>query len=840
MGAGRGAFSVLTESAPQPPLTWSEHLSTRIDPHWRPGEYDHERLMLIPSPDNPRTRLQRCPREGCVHVLDRPRMCPSCTEEHAMSPELSLEDFCARPLTLRRDRRKCLVGCNRTTRRSGLCHSHAKHHQAYTSRHGSRISVTEWIKLVRPKILAERPPCAIPGCPFDQLSAKLCSNHRSSAHYWVTTWNAAGRHPRADVDLWLRRSAEPVDEQTGQFMGTLRAVPFVVLDEPLRAELIYALQQRDTDAKASLDPTALRHIYQAFRRAGVSTLIGSNPLEIAELSTCTRHVRALAADCVRRVEAEHRAWSGRDDRNPRLIYLAELEVTDHHPPGPNAVADLSGFTHDWLVESLVHWMRNARINTTTITRMVGAWRLADEVLSAHDKPPARLGSTDIDAIVRAIIAKWPSATEQRRRMAMLWMLIEYGHRVDELDHIWGAVSPRFGRKRATHKPNPRVSTGRDDDEPFRFVPQPLVDWLMDHLHLIERDTDYRTMEARALLFLLERCGRRPVEMVRLRNDCLSYDSSGHPFLEWERMKPPRRAGKRLPIHRETHDLIRQWQEVKTDCGIQSQWLFPSSRYRHRDDPYRSGYLNARLRELVATVLEHAPYSGRVEGSEGNLIDYDLRTIDAYALRHAYAQRYADAVDADGRSTTPPDVLQALMDHKSFDTTMSYYEVGAKRRKKALAAIPPRRIDSSGKVVDVNPDRDGFTRVAVSLGQCEEPQNVALGGHGCMLDHACEACPFFRVDPLERDGMVAKRVDLKVQVERATVIGAPRHMIDHDQKRIDHCTDIITAIDDYLRALPAEEGATIRTALETMAEIRRRATSARRIDLRDHLKAANQP
>ena len=153
------------------------------------------------------------------------------------------------------------------------------------------------------------------------------------------------------------------------------------------------------------------------------------------------------------------------------------------------------------MESLAHWMRHTRNNTTTITRMVGAWRLADQVLGAHDKPPARLGSTDIDAVVRAITAKWPSAGEQRRRMTMLWKLIEYGHRADELDHIWSAISPRFGRNRATHKPTPRIGAGRDDDEPFRFVPQPVVDWLMDHLHFLERDTDYRTMEARAFCCL---------------------------------------------------------------------------------------------------------------------------------------------------------------------------------------------------------------------------------------------------------------------------------------------------------------------------------------------------
>jgi integrase len=61
-----------------------------------------------------------------------------------------------------------------------------------------------------------------------------------------------------------------------------------------------------------------------------------------------------------------------------------------------------------------------------------------------------------------------------------------------------------------------------------------------------------------------------------------------------------------------------------------------------------------------------------DGSERNLIHYDVSSIDAYALRHAFAQRYADAVDAEGRSTTPPDVLQDLMDHQDFKTTMTYY------------------------------------------------------------------------------------------------------------------------------------------------------------------------
>ena len=49
-------------------------------------------------------------------------------------------------------------------------------------------------------------------------------------------------------------------------------------------------------------------------------------------------------------------------------------------------------------------------------------------------------------------------------------------------------------------------------------------------------------------------------------------------------KTPRRAGKRLPIHQETHDLIRQWQQIKRDHNISSPWLFPSLTHRGRDVP----------------------------------------------------------------------------------------------------------------------------------------------------------------------------------------------------------------------------------------------------------------
>jgi integrase len=438
-------------------------------------------------------------------------------------------------------------------------------------------------------------------------------------------------------------------------------------------ELLLALQRRDTEGRTDLDPEFVRQFYLGARRLGLETLIGFDALNSVEVAGTAKR-RAFVADCMRWIEAEHRRWSGTDNRDPLLIHIAELNLTDHRPPGPDSVADLRGFGQVWITETLSHWLRNVRVNSSTIIRMVGAWRVADEVLSVHSKAPELLGSNDIDAIVRAVTARWAAGKEQQRRMAMLWRLIEYGHRVDELAHIWKHVSPRFGRNKAKHHPSPHPATKpiANPDEPYRYVPQPIVDWLMDHVHLLIRSDDYKTMEARALIYVHERCGRRPVETMHLRDDCISYDSEGHPFLEWERIKPPRRAGKRLPIHQETHDLLRQWQQIKRDHNIHSQWLFPSLTHRGRDVPYQTEYLIRRIRELVAVVQDQAPFPGAVTGVNGNLIHYDLSSIDAYALRHAFAQRYADAVDAEGRSTTPPDVLQDLMDHQEFKTTMTYY------------------------------------------------------------------------------------------------------------------------------------------------------------------------
>ncbi|WP_077490666.1 hypothetical protein [Sinomonas mesophila] len=118
-----------------------------------------------------------------------------------------------------------------------------------------------------------------------------------------------------------------------------------------------------------------------------------------------------------------------------------------------------------------------------------------------------------------------------------------------------------------------------------------------------------------------------------------------------------------------------------------------------------------------------------------------------------------------------------------------------------------------------------------------PASASHGGwHDvCSIDYACESCPFFLVDPLERDSMEAKRLHLKVKYERARAIQTRPHVLEYLLKRIEDCSSLIRAIDDYIASLEPDERQRIEEALSTMAEIRNRASRPRRIDLRGILR-----
>lgn len=442
----------------------------------------------------------------------------------------------------------------------------------------------------------------------------------------------------------------------------------------------------------------------------------------------------------------------------------------------------------------------------------------------------------MDAVVRSVRRHTKSLSVQRQLLRCIRRVIEYARAESKLRVVWDESPSSFSINPVLHRVPANGQEQNNSEEPFRFVPQPIIDWVMDHLHLLTMKTDYKTAEARVMIYLQERCGRRTSETVSLRDDCISYDSDGAPYLEWQQGKPPYGRGPRLPIHQETHDAIDQWKSIKRSRGIESQWLFPSTAWAVKDAHYQAEVLQANVRRLIKEIKAEAPYASAVEGSEGNLLNFDLDTIDAYAFRHGFAQRLADAVDENGRSTTPPDVLQSYMGHKSFRTTMGYYQVTAKRRRRALSSLPARKLDVNGQQIETAPERDSYRRVGLTIGSCSEPQNVASNGRSCALDHACESCPFFLVDPLDREGIVAKRTHLEVQKERAAVINSPGYYLQFLDARIADCDSVVDGIDRYVQQLPTTERELLMATLAQLEDVRRRAEAPRMLDLRQLLKA----
>lgn len=812
-------------------VTWEEFLQLNIIEDWRPGEFDFEHLHFIPDPSNPDTTLNLCARRGCDIRLDQSPVCPACLHDwnraKVAGATVDKAEWMATNTRVFRNvlELRCLVAtCEKEHYSQGFCNTHVMQFRAHRARlKAPELSAQEWIDAAAPVPFVVTRPCPFPKCKrAAQRSGTFCSSHKRAFK------SAGEKTPGLTIAAWIGGLEPLVPTDPKRSYAMLTGIPFNALPSPLRWELLYVIQQRDADGRARLAPGQNRGHYLRLRESGRTTAVG---LERFGLERRNSNVDAIALHWQHSLDEAHRKWSGLDNRDPRIIYFADLELTRSvKGPGRKARVDLRGIQLDWIFLTVAAYLRSAPLNQANGYFVRAAWMVVDEVLRARSTPRTALGRRDMAAIVAEISARVPKPETQYRHLIAIEQVMDFARLNDSVAEVWDAIPSRFVVDRVI-APGRRKPITTADGEAFRFVPQPIVDWIMDHLSLYERPGEFATVETRMIIFLLERTGRRTSELVSLRDDCISYDSSGAPYLEWSKGKPPYGPGRRLPIHQETHDVVREWQAFKKSQGIESAWLFQSAGYLMADRHYASGFLSRRVRKFAEWVAENHPYEAMVEGSTGNLIHFDITSIDAYSFRHAFAQRLADATDENGVSTTAPDVLQDFMGHVSFASTMAYYEVSVKRKKRALAAIPPRQLDFMGKAVTIDREREGFNRIAVSHGACTEPQNVLSGGHGCALNHACESCPFFLVDPLERDGIGAKREFLLIQLERSRVIRAREHILDHYVARIEDCDRIIAGIDDYILALPDEERTSINLAIQTMADVRKRASAARKIDLR---------
>jgi integrase len=167
-------------------------------------------------------------------------------------------------------------------------------------------------------------------------------------------------------------------------------------------------------------------------------------------------------------------------------------------------------------------------------------------------------------------------------------------------------------------------------------------------------------DVRVIFQLLAHTGRRPIEICELDADCLVWaERDGgevrRPLLRYKREKPPKKR-LTLPITEEAADLIhRQQQAVLARYrgrALTDLKLFPTPIQN------ASGRRGVRPSSMAISLRKWASGLALV-ASDGS--PFRSEDVYPYALRHAYAQRHADA-------GVQLDVLQELMDHRSPQTT----------------------------------------------------------------------------------------------------------------------------------------------------------------------------
>jgi hypothetical protein len=237
-------------------------------------------------------------------------------------------------------------------------------------------------------------------------------------------------------------------------------------------------------------------------------------------------------------------------------------------------------------------------------------------------------------------------------------------------------------------------------------------------------------------------GRRPDEICALPWDCLEYDEPGRePVLVYFNHKSAR-DGRRLPVAQATAGLIlaqkARVREMFPGAPLGELRLLPAAYANpHGRRPVAENHFGARHRDWVSSM----PPLLRADGTE-----FDKTRVVPYAYRHTYAQRHADA-------GVPVDVLSALMDHRTLNTTRGYYTVGDRRRRDAVDKVASLQFDRRGNrvwrdaktLLDSEAARRAIGEVAVPYGTCSEPSNVQAGGHGCPYRFRCAGCGHFRTD-----------------------------------------------------------------------------------------------
>ena len=690
---------------------------------------------------------------------------------------------------------------------SGLCF---RHERAWGKDRTEPVAA--FIARARP--LARAAECRVAGCDRESIARRgLCRFHDQRLH-------RRGLLTGDELAAWVA-SERP---RLGVHQFSLAGLP-----EPLRTELLYALQQRD-QAPPPLDPIEVRILLA--RLGGAASLREADPQAVCESGGMVYNAatRGLFRGLRRHLDRAWAHYAGADPFAGDVWQVALLDLrinASRRWPATQGVIDFGVVGVAWLREIVKDWARTTRPYLQRLRETLRACQAASHTLTAAGRTEqAGLGAGDFTRILEAISTQRRadgspySASHRNLMIYQFCQVIEYGR----ASGLMAAVPDPF-RPATRH----RVHDDPNEDELGKALPETVIRQLDAHLHLLGpagragaiAAADLQLMH-QTIYQILRDTGRRPGEVVSLRTGCIEITGGQHNLI-YDNHKAGRMR-RRLPDHRRhrrDHPVL-----ARTSCPAArapgaGPVAVPSPLLRaHQSRGHLTSHCVARM--FKAWVAQIGAIDSELPGPDGTPAPFDPSPITPYALRHSYAQRHADA-------GVPVDVLKELMDHAAVATTMGYYQVSLKRKQQAIRSVGPLATDAAGSPAPfASPTAYERASVAVPFGNCTEPSNVKAGGGACPIRFQCAGCGFYRPDPSYLPALEQHIASLRTDRETAQAMNAADYVLASLTAEIDAFTTVAETMRRKLSGLdPAQ-----RAEVEEASRILRRARAARTLPLTD--------
>ena len=794
---------------------WLEWLRARLDPGWRAAEWDAGALLFTGNLGSPRTAAWPCRTPGCPTATRRPSGRYDGCRRSRVGAGLSWTGFDAAPplrVTRPLQRGRCAVpGCEGDLHCAGLCFRHERSW-------GKDRTEPAAAFIARAQPLSRAAECRVPGCDRESVTRRgLCRFHDQRL---LRRQRVSGAMGDSELAAWIA-GEQP---RLGVHQFSLAGLP-----ELLRAEFLYALQQRD-HSPPPLDPTEVRILLT--RLAGAASLREADPQAVCESGGVQYNAgtRGLFRDLRRHLDRARAAWTGTDPFAGDVWQVALLDLSvnaSRRWAATQGVIELQVIEPGWLREIVKDWARSTRPYLQRLRETVRACQAASHALTAVGRTdPAGLGAGDFTRILDAISTQRRtdgtlySASHRNLMIYQFCQVIEHGRASGMMASVPGPFRPA-----SRH----RVRDDPGEDELGKALPDTVIRQLDSRLQLLGPAGRAGAIPAADLKFMhqtiyqiLRDTGRRPGEVVSLRPGCVEVTGEQHNLI-FDNHKAGRMR-RRLPVTSSTAEIILSWQQRRSQLRlppVQDRWLFPSPLLRARQF---CGHVtpSAVARSFKIWVARIGGIDSDLTGPDGMPAPFDPSLITPYALRHSYAQRHADA-------GIPVDVLKELTDHVSVTTTMGYYRVSLKRKQQAIRSVSTLATDAAGNPAPfTSPTAYERASVAVPFGNCTEPSNVKAGGGACPIRFQCAGCGFYRPDPSYLPALEHHIASLRVDLETARAMDAARYV----QASLSAEISAFNVVAGNMRRALTELDPAQRAEVEEASRILRRARAARTLPLTD--------